>query len=285
MSRIENLAVKVASLDRRYVFIAIFFTVALPFFLPMHFAATPREETIQFDAALTTALASSKPILVDIDFGPQTMAEMEPMLLAVLHRIFKSGHQVIFITFMTEAASPIRNYLAQMASHYQLNYGTDYVFLGYASAYAYTMYGLGNSFADYFHSDDRGTSIEDLTIMKSVKSLRDVSAVVNIASNAFPRFWIQYGVTPHGFDFLAGTTAVGAAEYYPYLQTGQLKGLLAGGRGAAEYETYLTAAGVLSGPGDATTGLGSQSLALIAILGFILLGNVATFLGSRERNR
>ena len=279
MNHLRQIVARLSKLDRRFVFLAIFVAVAIPFFLPVQFSAVPEEDTIQFDHALQKALDTEKPLLLDVDFGPQTMAEMEPMLLALLHRVFSSGQKVIFITFMTEAASPLRNYLAEMEATYHLEYGSDYVFLGYASAYAYTMYGLGNSFSAYFHSDDRGNPLETLPLMNNVKSLKDVSAVVNIASNAFPRFWIQYSVTPHGFDFLAGTTAVGATEYYPYLQTGQLKGLLAGGRGAAEYETYLCELGVLKHPGDATRGLGAQSLALFTILGFILVGNAAYFMG------
>lgn len=282
--RVIQMVANSVHLDRRYVFLAIFIAVGVPFFLPFSFTAIPQEETLQFDDALTQALGSVKPILIDVDFGPQTMAEMEPMLLAVLHRVFQSGQKAIFITFMTEAATPLRNYLANMEKEYDLAYGEDYVFLGYASAYAYTMYGLGESFGSFFHRDDQGTEIEKLPLMNKVKSLKDVSAVVNIASNAFPRFWIQYSVTPHKFNFLAGTTAVGAAEYYPYLQTGQLKGLLAGGCGAAEYEALLYKEGVLKELGDATTGLGSQSLALFTILGFITLGNIAYFL-NRERSQ
>lgn len=267
---------RLTRLDRRYVFLAVFIAVSIPFFIPSHFYAEPSETTSVFDEALCEALAKDKPILLDIDFGPQTMAEMEPMLLALLHRVFQSGRPVIFITFMTESAAPLRSYLARMEKQYSLEYGKDYVFLGYASAFAYTMYGLGTSFDSYFHTDDRGTSIHEIPLMKSVNSLEDVSAVVNVASNAFPRFWIQYAVSPHGIDFLAGTTAVQAAEYYPYLQSGQLKGLLGGGRAAAEYETLLLREGVLANSGDATRGLGSQSLALLVILGFIALGNIAT---------
>lgn len=277
MSNANRWAQKLIGLDRRFIFVAIFIAVSIPFFLPIRFFAAPQEETLRFDSALVAALNKDKPILVDVDFGPQTMAEMEPMLMAVLHRIFQSGQKVVFLTFMPEAASPLRAYLTQMEKKYHLRYGVDYVFLGYASAYAYTMYGLGASFSAFFHSDDRGTPINEIPLMTQVNNLHDVSAVVNIASNAFPMFWIQYSVTPHGLDFLAGTTAVHAAECFPYLQTRQLKGLLVGGRGAAEYETYLKKIGVLSQFGDATKGLGSQSLALFTILGFIALGNIAYF--------
>ncbi|MBN2802747.1 MAG: hypothetical protein JXR91_06610, partial [Deltaproteobacteria bacterium] len=110
-----------------------------------------------------------------------------------------------------------------------------------------------------------------------VRSLKDIGGIINIASNSFPRFWIQYAVTPYKIDFLAGTTAVNATEYFPYIQTGQLKGLLAGGIAAAEYESLLLDKHVISKRGDASRGLGSQSLALIVILLFILVGNIGYF--------
>ena len=105
--------------------------------------------------------------------------------------------------------------------------------------------------------------------------------MVNIAANSFPRFWVQYGVAPFGFDLIVGATAVNATDYYPYLQTGQIKGLLAGGRAAAEYEGLLVDRGILPKAGAATRGLGSQSLALAVILAFIAIGNAAYFLGRR----
>ena len=281
-STLKKTVLRLTNIDRRYIFAAIFIAVALPFFLPISFKAEPGTETIKFDNALTGIISQNRPVVVDVDFGPQTMAEMEPMLLALLNRLFTSKTKVIFITFMTEAASPVRSYLALMEKKYNLKYGKDYVFLGYASAYAYTMNGLNNSFKAYFHFDDRGNPIDNLPIMKSVKSLKDTSGVINIASNAFPRFWIQYAVTPYSINFLAGTTAVNATEYYPFLQTGQLKGLLAGGKAAAEYESLLVKNNILKSTGDASKGLGSQSLAIIVILIFIVIGNIGYFARRNE---
>ena len=284
--KLKKVLARLPFIDRRYIFLAIMAAVTVPFFLPVSFTAKPDVQTLNFDKALLNALKQDKPILIDVDFGPQTMAEMEPMLMALMHRVFHAGKKAVFITFMTEAATPLRSYLAQMEKQYGLQYGVDYVFLGYASAYAYTMNGLGKSFKAYFHADDRGTPIMQIPLMKNINSLKDVSAVINIASNAFPRFWIQYAATPFNIDFLAGTTAVNATEYFPFLQTGQLKGLLAGGRAAAAYENLLVQEGVLMKTGDATKALGSQSLALLVILLFIAIGNVGYFAGrSRGKER
>ena len=274
---------RISRLDRRWIFLAILLAVALPFLTPLEFRAKPSEQTREFDRALDAALGTGKPIMVDVDFGPQTMAELEPLLLGVMHRIFESETKAIFFTLMPDAAAPTRQYLSEMAKEYGLEYGVDYVFLGYASSFAYTMYGMGTSIEKYFHEDDRGTPLGEIPIMKGVERLADVSAVVNMASNSFPKFWIQYGVAPFGFDLLVGCTAVNATDLYPYLQTGQLKGLLAGGRAGAEYEALLVEKGVVSQTGDATRGLGSQSLALIAILLFIVMGNAGYFLGRGAR--
>lgn len=277
MRRLSDILVRVSSLDRRWVFAAIALAVVLPFVLPFAFRAAPGEQTRRFDVALEKAIADERPLLVSVDFGPQTMAELEPVLLAVLNRVFTARKPAVFVTFMPEAASPMRAYLAQMEERYGLTYGEDYVFLGYGTAFAYTILGMGASFADYFHTDDRGTPLDEIPLTKKLTNYDDVAAVIDIASNVMPKFWVQMGVGPYGFDFLMACTAVQATNYYPFLQSGQVKGLLAGGRAGAEYEALLADRGVLEDTGDATRGLGSQTLALIAMLAFIALGNAGYF--------
>ena len=68
---------------------------------------------------------------------------------------------------------------------------------------------------------------------------------------------------------IAGVTAVSAPEYYPYLQTGQLQGLLGGMAGAAEYEALV------KHPALAMRGMDAQSLAHLFIAFLIILGNLA----------
>jgi hypothetical protein len=283
MTRRTEIFARLARLDRRWIFLALLVATAAPFVLPFHFAASPGPETLRFDRALARALASDKPLLVDVDFGPQTMAEMEPLLLAVMHDVFAHRRKAIFMTLMPEAATPLRRYLSQMGRTYGLEYGVDYVFLGYASAYAYAIYALGTDVEAYFKADDRGTPVERIPIMRGVRSLRDVSAVVNIASNAMPRYWITYGVAPFGFDLLMACTAVQATDYYPFLQSGQLKGMLAGGRAGAELEGLLVERKVMKRTGDATRGLGSQTMAFGVIIAFVVAGNLGWFLGGRGR--
>jgi hypothetical protein len=90
--------------------------------------------------------------------------------------------------------------------------------------------------------------------------------------------WVQQVVSRFHVPMVAGVTAVSAPEYYPYLQAGQLHGLLGGMAGAAEYEILVKA------PGLATRGMDAQSLAHLFIAFMIILGNLAFVRGSKKGN-
>jgi hypothetical protein len=270
------------TLDRRYVYLAMAFAVVLPFLAPLNFSVKPGEQTLRFDKALDKAIASDRPIMVGVDFGPQTMAEMEPILLDVMYKLFHHKKKVVFLTFLPEASGLMHRYFAKMEKTYGLVYGTDYVYLGFIQSYFVAIYSMGTSIKNYVRADDRGTAIEKIPLMQDMNKLSDFSAVINVASNVMPEHWLTWGVAPFGIDFLMACTATNVTNYLPYVQTGQVKGLIAGGRAGAEYEGMLIDQGVLKEPGEASRGLDSQSLALFAIVAFIIIGNIGYFAGSRR---
>jgi hypothetical protein len=65
-------------------------------------------------------------------------------------------------------------------------------------------------------------------------------------------------------------TAVMASDYYTYVQSGQLVGLIGGLKGAAEYETLMH-----EKDGYATRVMNIQSVVHCIVVGFILVGNIA----------
>ncbi len=270
-------------IDRRYIYLVLAAAVIVPFLFPVSFEVQPSVETRRFVSALDEAIAAPGPIAVELAFGNQTVSELEPIALAVMRKLFHEKKPVIFLTVYETAPAFIRQYLARMEEEYDLTYGEDYVFLGYAAAWTVAMYKLGTSIEEVYHEDDRGIPLKNLPIMKGIKSLQDTSALVDIASNSNPRFWINFLVTPYNIRFLVAQTAVSATDYFPFVQTGQVKGLIAGGRAGAELERIYLEQGVLKEPGDALRSLGAQSLGLMVILGFIVLGNIGYFAGRPRR--
>ena len=81
----------------------------------------------------------------------------------------------------------------------------------------------------------------------------------------------------------AGLTAVMAPKYYPFLQTGQVSGMMSGMKGAAEYEKLVLEHGYATELGTAETGMNSQSMIHILIIVFILLGNIGYFFSRRKK--
>jgi len=88
-----------------------------------------------------------------------------------------------------------------------------------------------------------------------------------------PRFGIKVG---------AGVTAVMAPDFYPYFETGQFSGMLAGMKGAAEYEDAIAEKYGLKETRRAMAGMGAQSAAHLLIMVFVILGNVGYFLTRRK---
>ena len=81
---------------------------------------------------------------------------------------------------------------------------------------------------------------------------------------------------------LGGTTAITQLSYSPYVQTGQLKGLLGGMRGAAEYEALLHDNYQLE-TGDATQSLNVLNWPHMLVFLIAILSNVAILIGKFKK--
>ena len=66
------------------------------------------------------------------------------------------------------------------------------------------------------------------------------------------------------------------SELYPFIQSGQLVGLMPGLLGAAEYETLIDT------PEKATAGMSVQSFVHLLIFVLVVVGNVAFFIQRRR---
>jgi len=105
--------------------------------------------------------------------------------------------------------------------------------------------------------------------MANVRDYSSFPLLVNISAG-YPgtKEWVQQVQGRYHLPMVSGCTAVSAPEYYPYLQSGQLLGLLGGMAGAAEYEKAR------GEKGAATRGMDAQSMAHVLVAVMIVLGNV-----------
>jgi hypothetical protein len=66
-----------------------------------------------------------------------------------------------------------------------------------------------------------------------------MNLIVETSGSAAGGTWITYARSKFGANVAVGVTAVMAADMYPFIQSGQLIGMLTGLKGAAEYEKLV----------------------------------------------
>lgn len=277
MKFIEDLILKLGKLDRRWIFLIIAVVVALPLFFPLGLPIRPTNATkVAYDAI--DQLPENSKVLVSFEYGPSTKPEIHPMAIAILRHLF-SKHQKVYVMclwpdgqFMAEEA------LNQVAENeFHLKYGEDYVLLGFRPGNEAVVKGVVSNIRKMYTVDARGTLIDEIPMMDGVNKFADFSFLFS-ASAGYPGTveWVQYASDPTGVPMSTGTTSIQVNEVMPYVQSGQVKGILAGMPGAAEYEALI------GQPGIGTSGMDAQSIAHIVIVLFIVLGNIGFFI---ERKR
>jgi len=259
-----------AKLDRRWIFLAMGLLVLGPLIRPLSLPLTVSRPVQGFVNAID-AVPHGSTVLMSCDYDPASIPEMVPMTRTAFRHLLSRDCRVVITCLWAGGSGLIDSVLTEGAREFpSKSYGQDWVNLGYKSGNEAVMVVMGQGIINAFPRDFRGNACETLPIMRSVRNYSSFPLLVNISAG-YPgtKEWVQQVQARFHLPMVAGVTAVSAPEYYPYLQAGQLQGLLGGMAGAAEYETLVKA------PGLATRGMDAQSLAHIFIALMILLGNLA----------
>jgi len=273
-----DVAVRRDTISRRIVYLLVAGAVVFPFIRPLPFKFKPQELSRQLYDKVE-ALPPGSPILLLFDYDPASMAELYPMSLALLRHCFARGLHPIVMTHWNSGVGLAQDLVEQTAKEYHKKSGVDYVFLGFKPGGANLVLNMGESLTGAFDKDFYKQPTETMPVLKGVRSLRDIPLVIDIAAGNTVEMWIAYGRDRFGFELGAGCTAVIAPDLYPFLQSGQLVGLLGGLRGAADYESLI------HHPGSAVKGMQAQSLTHVLIILLILGANVFHLAWRRPRVR
>ena len=279
MKKITNFILKIGDMDRRWIFIIIALVVLLPLFFPIGLPIRPTNSTQTAYNAMD-ALEHGSKVLVSFEYGPSTKPEIHPMTYAVLRHLFKNKHKVYITCLWPDGQFMAEEAIEDIAEkEFNLTYGKDYVLLGFRPGNEAVVKGIVSNIRKLYSTDARGTLTDKIPMMEGINQLVDFDFIFT-ASAGYPGTveWVQYGADPTGVPMSTGVTSIQVNEVMPYVQSGQVKGILAGMPGAAEYEKLV---GV---PGIGTSGMDAQSIAHLVIVLFIIFGNV-TFFIERQRQK
>ncbi|OFZ39156.1 MAG: hypothetical protein A2504_04980 [Bdellovibrionales bacterium RIFOXYD12_FULL_39_22] len=270
---------KLFNLDRRVVYLCLFIAIILPFFMKPVVKMTTTEWVQKSYDLVEEAAVKQKPILIGLDYDPATMAELKPMAAAILRHAFSRNVKVVGMTFITTGTSLAAGILDQVAKEYGKVYGEDYVFLGFTTQLNQALLNFGDNFRKTYPKDFKNTNVDEIPLLKNIRNYNDFHLVIDLSGTKIPGYFIVYGVDKYNFNYVAGVTAVSATEYFPYLQSGQMKGLMAGMKGAAEYE------GLANKIDAGMRGMASQSWGHLTIIFFIIIGNILYYMKRRFEGR
>jgi len=274
--RLKNEAIaRLGQVDRRILYLAIAVAVVGILFRPLGLRIPVTDEVRRVYDAIEE-LPARTPILISFDFGAPSMPELYPMTVAVVRHCFRRDLRVLGLGLLPEGASIGAEVLDSVADEMGRVYGVDYVHLGYKPQIEAAILGMGEDIVRVFPRDFRSQPTAEYPVMDGIENYRDIPLMVGFASGTEMVLWIQYAGARYGQRIVSGAAAVMATVFYPYLDSGQIEGLIPGLRGASEYEQLIGMTG------RASRGMDAQSVAHLLIIGCIILGNVG-YLASRSR--
>jgi uncharacterized membrane protein YeaQ/YmgE (transglycosylase-associated protein family) len=269
---------KLMNIDRRIIFILIFLSVIIPTVLKVSFPITVSKPTRDIYNHIEALPPGSK-LMLAFDFGPGSMAELRPMAIAVMRHCFQKKIRVIGMTLSADGVTLGDEIMAEVAAEAGVTNGEDYAYLGYRPGGALVLREMGNSIVGVFDKDYAGTPLAEISIMKDIVNYEQIDLVLDLAAGDSTDTWITYTNIKFNQKVAAGVTGVIVSQMYPYLQTGQLVGLMPGLLGAAEYEKLVDA------PGKGMSGMSIQSFVHLLIFALVILGNIAFLRQRREQQR
>ncbi len=286
-----NIFDRMMSADRRWVFLFLALVCVITYAIdfPVKIRVTNEVEKIY---TFVDTLKEGDIIFIAIDYDPNALAELHPMTYSLVEQAWRKKMRIIFTSLsqngpgmadlaireISDSLKKNKTYNGVLYPGREIVNGIDYVFLGYKPYPALVIVGMGQNFRIPFPTDYYGTPLDDHPLMRGIQNYDQVKCVVDISGTSGVDMWIAYGQARYNFPLALGLTGVMAADYYPYLNSGQVFGIMGGLLGAAQYEKLT------DNPGRAIDGMRVQLYAHIVIILFIVIGNVG-FLMSRRQKR
>jgi hypothetical protein len=257
-------------LDRRWIFLAMGLLVLFPLLRPLSLPLFVSGHVQGFHDTIEK-VPNGSTVLMSCDYDPSGIPEMVPMTRTAFRHLLSKNCKVVITVLWNAGPGLVDSVTREVAREFpEKKYGVDWINLGYKAGDEAVMVLMGQGIANAFPRDHGGLETRSFPIMRRVRDYSSFPLLVNISSG-FPgtKEWVQQVQARFHITMISGVTAVSAPEYYPYLQSGQLQGLLGGMAGAAEYEKAREE------KGSATRGMDAQSLGHFFVAFCILLGNLA----------
>lgn len=235
------------NIDRRIIFAVVFLTLLIPMLVPYAMPCKPTSDVQTMYDFFDRAARNNKPVFLSFEFDPTGAAEQEPMARAVMRHIFaRGGKAVVMCKSGGEQGQDLHlRILAECAQEYGAVYGEDYVYLPYKPGSTNIVINLGQSLHTAWPQDYLGTNLSDIPLTRGLSRLADFEYTMVICSGLVTVIdWLTYAQAPYNLNMGFGVLGNVTPDCANYVNSRQIKGLLGGLIGAAQYEQILNDEGV-----------------------------------------
>ncbi len=217
-------------------------------------------------------------VVMAVEYDASSVPNLHPPFVAIVEHLLKKNVKAVFVAPYTPQGAP---YAAQLVEQYQdsgKEYGVDMVNLGFVPGEERAIASLAESFKSTVNKDYYGNNVGSLPLLAEISSAKDAKAIFQSSTGALgPLGWIRQVHIPYQTPIASIVNPEMVPSALPYYQAGQLFGLGAGSRFAAEYEILLDK------PGAGLATIGALTFAHFYLIVLIILGNVGWMMSRRTK--
>lgn len=269
---------RLRGIDRKYLYLALAVLLSLPilFKVTMPLYVGPQAKSA-YEAI--EKVPQGKVVFLAMDWGPATRGESMWQTKAIVEHLLKTRKPFVITGYDQQGPTLTEDIVEPLAKRYGAKYGEDWVNVGFITGGLPLLLKMARNFQDTFKRDIiEKKPLNQLALGRRIKDIKDIGLIVNITGSGSYGDWITLRTT-YDVPLVVACTAVITPDLYPFLDSGQLVGMLSGLKGAAEYEILVRAKDK-----TALRMMMSQSMAHLLIIILIILGNLALWAERRRRN-
>jgi hypothetical protein len=268
---------RLLKIDRRLIFIPYIMILSIPFFIPMAIPITVSKYTKSYYDAINK-IPEGSTVAIDMSIYGTYWPDIGSAAERTVAQLWKRDIKIVFFTLHADClpliVSDINAAKALMPNPNEIKYGVNYVELGFIPGMESGLAALSGNIRGISPKDEYGNNLDDLPIMQGINSGADFSMVIFMGGASGDEILgLRQWQVPFNTPLIALVIMGSFPPLTPYLETGQMLGVLAGMGSAAEYE-YLT--GI---PGPALLNSNSMSIAIMTIIALLILGNILLLYG------
>lgn len=263
---------KLMKIDRRILYIVAVAALLVTMFFPLGLPVKVSELTTKTYEAIND-IPDGSLVVVSPMYDAGSMGELMPMFKAFLYQCAEKKFKLVIGNAQWATGPQLCHPIIEqiLKDEYGYVYGQDYIEFGSKPSFSVWANSAVTDFPGATLTDYNNDPINNFPIMQQIPKLtKDYVAATIVLDCGTPgaRDWLAVVNQVTGIPLFVGEIQMSVPEMMPYVASGQYLGMLAGSRGAAEYESLV------GHPGKALKSQDIMSVIAMLVALFIILGNI-----------